>query len=445
MIAASGRKLIGFYPRIILCCMSVLLLCDVGVSIYQAVEVGFVNAWVYITDVVLFIPAVCMLMWQDKPVRYTLMIFPVTMGLIGLLNSIEALSDDLSSLSIMGLIIFASLMFIFSGIHAFMGDRHSASVLFYISVGLGALYLLPTAISLILGADVSEVPLSLEGDLMTVLSFFLFAIFLLQPGVRDETMKRKMKIGMAGVEAMLSVSSDAFVSRDDVPAMLGEDMGSWTYEDDGPVECYRKTIMYDDKREFIITSRRWRGGSEISISVDQRMVTSSYGKAFVLKGSSREEVDGEEFIRIYGADGTFMRIRLGGPVHRRSIRALIHKKENEEVSNLILDTEEKIIGQRTSPPHDVEFQNRAERSSAAMPLILSISASIPLASRLGFSRVNFSMVRPPMEVWPMTMPSLMRRRLTFLLISSPPCTAKTTEEISGSTGAMNSGSLEILP
>ena len=310
MIAASGRKLIGLYPRIILCCLSVLLLCDVGVSAYQAVEVGIMNAWLYITDIALFIPAVCMLMWQDKPVGYILMVFPVTMGFIGLSNSVVTLSDDLTSLSIMGLIIFASLLFIFNGIHAFLGDRHSASVLFYVSAGLGVLYLLPTAMTMLLGSDEGEVPLSMEGDFLMVLSFFLFAIFLLQPGVRDETMKRKMKIGMAGVEAMLSVSSDAFVSRDDVPAMLGEDMESWTYEDDGPVECYRRTIMYDDKREFIITSRRWRGGSEISISVDQRMVTSSYGKAFVLKGSSREEVDGEEFIRIYGADGKIGRAHV---------------------------------------------------------------------------------------------------------------------------------------
>lgn len=444
MIAASGRKLIGLYPRIIMCVLSVLLLIDVGVSIYQSVEVGIANSWEYIIDVPLFIPAVCMLMWQDKPVRYTLMIFPVTMGFIGLANSVQALSGDLSAISITGLIIFSSLLYMFSGIHAFLGDRHSASRLFYVSVGLGGLYLLPVAITMLMGTGDDEVPLSLQGDLLTVFSFLLFALFLLQPGVRDETMKRKMKIGMAGVEAMLSVSTDAFVPRDDVPAMLGEDMESWTYEDDGPVECYRKTIMYDGKREFIITSQRWRGGSEISISVDQRLITSSYGKAFVLKGSSREEIDGEEYVRIYGADGTFMRIRLGDPVHRRSIRSLIHKHDNDEVSNLLLDTEEEIIGQR-APPHDVEFQNRAERSSAAMPLILSISASMPLASRLGFSRVNFSMVRPPMEVWPMTMPSLMRRRLTFLLTSSPPWTAKTTEEISGSTGAMNSGSLEILP
>ena len=346
MIAASGRKLIGLYPRIIMCLMSILLLIMVGISIYQVTEVSPGESLEYLVSTVDFIPAVCMLMWQDKPVRYTLMVFSVTLGATGLVGAFISISDSLTSLAIMGLIIFASLMFIFSGLHAFLGDRHSATRLFYVSFGLACLNAVLMFMLMALGMYGDDVPLSTESDIMSIAVLLMFSVFLLQPGVRDETMKRKLKIGMAGVEAMLSVTPEAFIVKDDVPALLGEDMESWTFEEEGPVECYRKTPLYDGKREFSIVSRRWRGGTEISISIDQRMVTSSYGRAFVLKGSSREEIDGIEYVRIYGADGTFMRIRLGEHVHRRSIRNLIHKQDNEEVSNILLDTEEEFMGQR---------------------------------------------------------------------------------------------------
>ena len=103
-----------------------------------------------------------------------------------------------------------------------------------------------------------------------------------------------------------------------------------------------------------------------------------------------------------------------------------------------------IIVKRTRGPH-LSFFRGGQESCFPSSLILPTRASSFAWSMLGFRRVNFSITLPSLTVWPMIVPSLMSCLLTFLFTSSPAFRANTTEESSGSTGAMNSGSAEMIP
>ena len=332
---------LNMIPRIMMIIIAICLIASSIIAIYDIASSSDTTDLPFKAMCVCeMLPGLLILYYIKKPVRYHIFIFASLMGLLDMISDIGDI-DQISTLIL--LTVFIDLIYIISGIHAFLGDRHSASRLFYIS--LAVVFLNGAALVLNLSSDDLKTMLFIILELaFNLAAYLLFTMFLLQPGVRDETMGRKLKICMTSVEAMMSLSPEAYIYRKDVDAILGIDKTAWVKNEKGPIESQHKAELYDGNRVFSIYSKKWRGDDTINISIDQRILTNTYGKSFPVRSYVFEETDNGTYLRIYSNDGVFLRILLSDESKRPKI-PFLHKTDNDEKSNLVADTEEKIIGQ----------------------------------------------------------------------------------------------------
>ena len=338
----KGESHLGVTPKFLILLTAILLIVRSIDAIYSIIaQLPFSTLGVMIYPALQIIPAILLLKYIKKPARYPIFIFAFSMGLIDLVSNISGMAGF--SFSIGMLSMFLDIIYIISAIHAFLGDKHSASRLFYISLGQMAMHGGILIAYIASGIFMEYLNLSIYMA-CNAGAYLLYTIFLLQPGVRDETMGRKLKIGMTSVEAMMSVSSESYILRKDVDSMLGKDMSRWTILDQGPIEAKYETCLYDGTRKFTITSKKWKGDDTVMINIDQQILTDSYGKSYPIRSYRTEETEEGEYLRIYGDDGFYARILLADEPEKRRF-AFLHRTENEEESNLIVDSEEKVMGQ----------------------------------------------------------------------------------------------------
>ena len=346
MITEKLEPHMKIVPKIMVLAMSICCIVCCGVGVYSIIfGKPFASDPSIVSVLMMIIPGILLLLTINRPPRYPISIFAVVVGIVDIIANAPYFFSEYLSVVLPN--VFVDLIFIASGIHAFLGDQHSASRLFYISL-IQILFHTGSILTAVVANAMNDT-LSLT-EMTAFLSFsmanyILYTLFLLQPGIREETIERKLKRGMTAVEAMLSISPEAFILRKDVPAIIGEDMSAWTPIQEGPIECFHEAKLYDGNRIFKITSKKWRDDGTLVIGIDQDILTSSYGSTICLRAHRIEEIDGETYLRIYGDDGYFARMLLRDKAPNAGIRRLIHKKENEEKSNIIVDTEEAVIGQ----------------------------------------------------------------------------------------------------
>ena len=221
----KGESHLGVTPKFLILLTAILLIVRSIDAIYSIIaQLPFSTLDVMIYPALQIIPAILLLKYIKKPARYLIFIFAFSMGLIDLVSNISGMAGF--SFSIGMLSMFLDIIYIISAIHAFLGDKHSASRLFYISLGEMAMHGGTLIAYIASGIFMEYLNLSIYMA-CNAGAYLLYTIFLLQPGVRDETMGRKLKIGMTSVEAMMSVSPEAYILRKDVDSMLGKDMSRW--------------------------------------------------------------------------------------------------------------------------------------------------------------------------------------------------------------------------
>ena len=337
-----GTSHLDIGPKVLVVLIAIVLIIGAVDALYSLIcQLPMATFSIMIYPIVQIIPVILLLKYLNKPAKYLIFIFAFFMGLIDLISNIIGLSGLSFSLGMLSM--FLDIIFIVSAIHAFLGDKHSASRLFYVSLGMIAMHCGELITFYAAGQlmDYLHYALILACN---AAAYLLYTIFLLQPGVRDETIGRKLKIGMTSVEAMMSVSPKAYILRKDVDSLLGKDTSRWTVINHGPIEAKFETCLYDDSRKFIITSKKWKGDDTVTINIDQQILTDSYGKSYPIRSYRTEEAEDGEYLRIYGDDGFFMRILLADEPEKVRF-SFLHKTENDEKSNLIADSEEKVLGQ----------------------------------------------------------------------------------------------------
>ena len=265
----------------------------------------------------------------------------VTYGFVDLSTIVPDLLTELDPISIMKA--FADLTIVFSSIHCMLGDRH-CSIRVFVLCGIDLTMLVAAMAALLLlndkeGGFNSTIPCIVA----SIAYIVVFMTFLIRPGVRDDFTKRRLKKGMVVVESMLSTSPSAYIHRKDVDAIVGKDMSSWHTYDEGPIEMEHQAVIYDGARDFIFTSYKWRGEDFIRISIEQKLKAQFFGRGFVLIGSSLEESDGRDYLRIYGDDGIFIRLLVSDEPIRK--KHFFHREDVNEMGDILTDTEELILPQ----------------------------------------------------------------------------------------------------
>jgi len=256
---------------------------------------------------IMIIPGLSILKFIDWPPRYTIFSYAVFCGILQIVYSLS----NIGSMSLIDYIdIFLGLMMITSGTHCLFGDRHSATRLLIISVVILILDLGEIFISLVyvLGAGTGLLALALSS--LTTISEIIYMTFLVRRDVREEGIDRTLRDSMATVESMLTNSHEAFMYRDEIGSLLGEDRSRWVDEESGPIASRCTTYVYDEKNTFIISSKVWRSTGEIMISIDQDLKTEPFGKGFILRSHAFETTEDGEYLRLYGDDGMYLRILI---------------------------------------------------------------------------------------------------------------------------------------
>jgi len=306
-------------------------------------EINEFDANIILDCLLAIIPAVLMLKYLNRNVRVIILIFTVFQSVTGLIDACaDALEIQTEGLAIIIVMIFMDCMLLFSGIHCYLGDRHSASRLFFINLILLVLCifsLLPTFI-VANGPSVSILLISIA-DILTIV---IFMILLVQPGVREELIGRRMKRDLVIVESIMTSSSDVYIYVDDVPTLLGLDRSKWyDCSPDSPYACFGVVRVHDPPKEFLFYSRIWKGENFIRMGVDQDLQTDSYGWSFPLRAHTIEQTPEGPYVRLYGDNGFYMRIRMKERP-KNDHDYVILKPDVNERGNLYLDLEEKIIG-----------------------------------------------------------------------------------------------------
>ena len=255
------------------------------------------------------VPAILLIRYINRPPRFTILVITVCIPLLELSDIISTMMTVPS----MGILLFLNVVMVASGIHCFIGDDHSATRLIYISITIIALNLAAgfmIFLIAILSLD-SRLILMAVYNLSSVFMYILFTLFLSQRDVREERMGSKLKGGIEATEALLSSGPGAFIYREEVYPLLGMDMSGWYYTGPScPIEALYTATIHDGRRSILLTSKKWRGENCIRINVDEDLKTRPYGTGFLLTYHSFEQAEEGLYLRLYGEDGFFMRVRI---------------------------------------------------------------------------------------------------------------------------------------
>ncbi|AMK13657.1 hypothetical protein AUP07_0605 [methanogenic archaeon mixed culture ISO4-G1] len=295
----------------------------------------------YVTYMVFVVTGIVLLRSTHKTHIFIIFVAGVTYGAVDLVTNIPSLVEDFDGLTFMKM--FADLTIVFSSIHCMLGDRH-CSIRVFVLCSIDLMMLLAMAVILVfLNTEEKGLDPTVPCVVASIAYIIVFMTFLIRPGVRDDFTKRRLKKGMVVVESIMSTTPNAFILRKDVDAVVGKDMSSWQTYDDGPIEKEHVSIVYDGPREFIFTSTKWRDEDRIRISIRQNLKSQYFGRGFMLVGSSIEECDGKEYLRIYGDGGIFIRLLISEGTVRK--KRFFHREDVDEIGDILTDTEELILPQ----------------------------------------------------------------------------------------------------
>ena len=324
--------------------IQIMLLFAAGVCSLAIVIIneGDVAATV-VADVMLLVLGLIMLGLINKPARHVILVFTLGYALIDFCTLLTLVLQGQTAATLARAIF--DILVVSSAIHYFIGDRHSINQLTLVF----AMFLVVQIVSILIAASTAMllgrsffklVPMILEG-----LAILVFIFLLLRPGIREGTLGKFLNTSLLAVESLFSSSPEACIRREDVNGVLGIDRSNWTAgEADGPIDSLHIARIYDKKREFLITSKIWKGEDKIRISIEQDLKSKTFGDSFILKGHV-EETDGEDtYLRIYRDDGFFLRILIMEPNDASTVRQIISnggdgspyfdsKREKEESKN----------------------------------------------------------------------------------------------------------------
>ncbi len=266
--------------------------------------------WGYILMPAYAYSGVVILLSLDKPLRFAVFMAGVTFGTMNMFQQLVILTQIGTAPSAV-LAVIMDLAMIISSILCLMGDRYGSLRLLGICL---------ISFSTTFSAQMMDV-LGLTDYTLGYTTFWwmivecvflvVFMIVLLRPGMREESVKNRMRKGVIVVGSKLVSDPLVSIGAKDVNALTGSDISSWTVNDDGnPIESEYTAEVRDGKKIVHLTSCRWRGDDEIRVSIAPDIKYRLYGGGFVLKGHSIEESGNNKHLRLYGDDGFFLRILI---------------------------------------------------------------------------------------------------------------------------------------
>ncbi len=266
--------------------------------------------WGYILMPAYAYSGVVILLSLDKPLRFAVFMAGVTFGTMNMFQQLVILTQIGTAPSAV-LAVIMDLAMIISSILCLMGDRYGSLRLLGICL---------ISFSTTFSAQMMDV-LGLTDYTLGYTTFWwmivecvflvVFMIVLLRPGMREESVKSRMRKGVIVVGSKLVSDPLVSIRAKDVNALTGSDTSGWTVNDDGdPIESEYTAEVRDGKKIVYLTSCRWRGDDEIRVSIAPDIKYRLYGSGFVLRGHSIEESGGSKYLRLYGDDGFFLRILI---------------------------------------------------------------------------------------------------------------------------------------
>lgn len=288
-----------------------------------------------------------LLLSTKRPAWFCIFIIGLLFGLSSLISSMPSFTGGSDALTTV--VALMNVIMILSAIHSYLGDRHSVTRMLVITVILLSLELSLYALLVALGISFKEDFWLLISPTLELWFLVLFIVFLLRPGVREETMGRKMKRGAVVVESMLSSGPEAFIYRDEAKALVSEDRSGWSVlEGAGPIRASYQATVYDGPRMFLFTAKEWKDGT-VSVDIDQKLKTPAYGQSFPLRGHAVYRDGASEYLRLYGDEGFFISLLMADvpkEKHRHSIFDLFNRPDVDEVGDIISDAEDVLFDQK---------------------------------------------------------------------------------------------------
>ena len=155
---------------------------------------------------------------------------------------------------------------------------------------------------------------------LACLFIILYMFLLLRPGIREDTIKSRIKKGITVIDSSYVTGPSAAISDKDVPALLGEDRSSWTPNEDlVRISEYRTAVHEDDRVSYLVTYV-WDDEEKVRMTIASDTDYKPYGSGFVLVGHSFEDADGARYLRLYGEEGIFIKLLVvEGEIARESI------------------------------------------------------------------------------------------------------------------------------
>jgi len=147
--------------------------------------------------------------------------------------------------------------------------------------------------------------------IVSCLFLVFYMILLLRPGIREDTVKNRIRKGIIVVGSKLVTGPSAIISASDADAIVGKDRSGWKNNDiTGTIESEYTATVTEENRTTYLTSYTWKDEKEIRITFAADTKHRLYGSGSVLRGHSIEDVDGIRYLRLYGDEGFFIRLQI---------------------------------------------------------------------------------------------------------------------------------------
>ena len=296
--------------RIIVIVMGLLLIALSVVGIVMTMNESIIDIeWSFVYMVFYAYSGTVIALTTDRSPRFSIFLAGITFAILNMVQQIVLLQQELMPTSILSLIM--DFAMIVSSILCLIGDRHSALRL----LGICLIHFATTFTAEM--SVVLEINTSTFGDYTFLWMIFectfliVFMLLLLRPGIREESLKSKIRKGVAVVDSILVSEPSIYIDSKDVEAITGKDPSKWIRKcDTGPIESEYTAEIREDRKVTYLTAYRWEGEDLIRICISPRLEWRSYGSGFALEGYSIEESDGCRYLRLYGDDGFYLKIPI---------------------------------------------------------------------------------------------------------------------------------------
>lgn len=265
--------------------------------------------WSYAIMPIYAYGGVIVLLCANRPPRIAIFVGGITFAVMNFIEQIVIITQIGNVPSAILSTIMDVVMFICS-LLCLIGDRHSSVRLLWICVIHFATVFTAQMLDVLEITDMFDNTTFLW---MTLSCIFLimFILLLLRPGIREESVKSRIRKGIAVVGPKLVTGPSASISKKDVSALIGKNRSGWT--DNVNAECVTSeytTAVHEEDRTTYLISYIWKDEQDIRITVTSESVYRPYGSGFILRSYSIEKADGNRYLRLYGDDGFFIRLLI---------------------------------------------------------------------------------------------------------------------------------------